>query len=67
MRYDYRHALNLNIPWIRLMQINRCYTPIKGFKDDAKLVYDKSDYVNSNQIILQNAMVRNDMLCWSKQ
>lgn len=42
------------------MQINRCYTPIK---DDAKLVYDKSDYVNSNQIILQNAMVRNDMLC----
>lgn len=64
MRYDNRHALNLNITWIGLMQINRCYTPIK---DDAKLVYDKSDNVNSNQIILQNAMVRNDMLCWSKQ
>lgn len=32
MRYDNRHALNLNITGIRLMQINRCYTPIKGFK-----------------------------------
>lgn len=32
MGYDNIYASNLNVTWIRLMQINRCYKPIKGFK-----------------------------------
>lgn len=65
MRYDNRHALNLNITWIRLMQINRCYTPIKGFKITKsscmtnQIMYESTQ----NQMFLQNAIVRNDMLC----